>query len=375
MRECAKHFNTHYKFFSDAICNDSVPSSVQRLLTAIKPPYLGLRKKAVAKVYSDWKDLRRRAYLKGKTDPAIIIKGLAVSPKEYLLPEELILGRTTNEGPLELTYSDILDEESVSIKEYIRFGQLHGQFEDIRVWNAVPDSEIMKKVGNYLSFPYLESEFCMNLAQQYSREDIRYILQKFGYAGAQLSASLFKGVRQWRPTFIPGKGTIVRYSECLKCTLRVSRESWELASSLFSQYWIELGYILDQAGVGKEELFSCAEEVYWSFHTTFGHGQEVEGDPPPPEEFFSCSEGRSEHESFHTAEERGQDESLVEYLKYQIAGRFDQLADQLDQPFRIEARMTNLDSVLGASKSYLDELDDSDDAVLGMFETDEDDHG
>jgi len=375
MLECAKHFNKHYKFFTDAICNDSVPSSVKRLMTAVKPPYLGLRKKAVAKVYSDWKDLRRRAYLKGKTDPAIIIKGLAVSPKEYLLPDELILGRTTNEGPLELTYSDILDEDSVSIKEYIRFAQLFGQFEDIKVWNAVSDHDIMEKVGKYLSFPYLESEFCMNLAQQYSREDIRYILQKFGYAGAQLSASLFKGVRQWRPTFIPGKGTIVRYSECLECTLRVSRESWELASSLFPQYWIELAYTLDQAGIGRDEIYTCAEDVYWTFHTSFGLEKETRPESVSARDFFSCSEGRSENESFHTAEERGQDELLVDYLKYQIAGRFDQLADQLDQPFRIEARMTNLDSVFGASKSFLDELDDSDDAGLGIFETDEGDHG
>jgi hypothetical protein len=298
-----------------------------------------------------------------------------VNPKEYSIPDELILSIKTNQGPLEVSYSEIEDEKSVSIRDYIRFGQIFGQFDDIKVWSARSDDEIMERVGRYLSFPALESELCLNLIQTNSREDIRNFLRKFSYGSATASSSLFKEVPEWRPSFIPGKGTVVRFSECLKITLRATLESWEIASSLFSQYWIELAYILDQTGISKEELFPVAEEVYWEFHTSFGHGQELDALSTGPEDFHTASEGRSSEQTFVTAPAETEEEALVSYLEYQVRGRARQLDDLMAHHMRIEARMTNLDHLFGASETIFDDLSDSEQALGGMFEESDNDHG
>jgi hypothetical protein len=378
MRDASHFFNSHYKFFTDAICNDSVPARVKRLATAIKPPYLGLRKKAIAKIYSDWKDLRKAAFLaKRKEDPAMIIRSLSMSPKEYEVPSELLTKHIVGQGTIDVTYLDLDDEQNdLSIKEYIRFAQIYGQFQDIRVWVKDPDTEILRKASSFFSFPYQESELCLTLSQNHSREDIRYIIQKLGYGGPAASSIFFKDLVHWTPVFLPGKGAIVRFSEIIGGALRVTTKSWELANSLFPKYLIELAYVLDQVDVSREELLLVAEEAFWVFDTTFGENK----DPPQEEEnsiYYTASEGSVVASSYVTAESEDERTMLTKYLQYQIAGRVAQMGDLMEHSMRVEARMNqNLDTIFGASQSILDDDDMSEDGALGaMFGEDDGEYG
>jgi hypothetical protein len=367
------HFSKRYPWVIDDLQGESIPEFVKNLRSILKPPSFQMKKGKVVALEHKFVQDRKKAYLaKRKKDPSFIVRSLDWDPLRYSIPEDIYDQRGQRSiNEISINYLRIPEEDQISLREYMKACQSYGCFDSLFLCVDKTQEELEEKLGLWLSFPEGDDGFCINLLSKYPKKDIRTWIRKSTGAKLQILRLLSEKAGSWTPHFIPGKGTIVRYSKILQGTFRVTQESFETGINTCEEFAFELAYMVDRGELTWPEIELGLGELYFALQAmleernaalnvnTYKYdGPETSGDPQVPEDALPPD---------RTPEERAR---LLAYLQWQISGVSERLVYLSGPERRAEHFATGGGAQslsFGAHTSALDELDSDDDALGDMF--------
>jgi len=260
----------------------------------------------------------------------------------------------------------------MSLREYMKACQMYGCFDGMFLDVKKTDIELDEKLGHWLSFPGGDDGFCVNLLSKYPKKDIKSWIEKSTGRKLETLRLLSENAGHWTPHFIPGYGTLVRYSKVLGGTYRVTQENYQNGLEACAEYAFELAFLVDSNNANWEDIALSLGELYFTLKSLEEEYDAIHGVRAPEE-----SDSGEEVEDLPTREhpllpERTQEERErhLAYLQWQISGASERLV-LLSDPETRAAYLTSgggaQSLTFGEHTSALDEMDSDDDALGAMF--------
>jgi len=175
-------------------------------------------------------------------------------------------------------------------------------------------------------------------------------------------------VDRWSPHFIPGKGTVVRYSDVLCDTKRVSQENFAYAEEACNEFAFEIAWLLDNGTMSRLDFEQNLGDIYVDLkdlrETNLSEQNRELFAQDPSEE---AEQQPLTEQSFPPDYVRGNANTLA-YLQWQIQGTADRLA-LLGGPEQRAAHLAQgaASNINEEYTSALDDIDSDEDALGGLF--------
>jgi hypothetical protein len=351
---------------------ESIPEFVKNLKGIIKPPSFKMKKGKVVQMEKKFMKDRMSAFKSKKLkDPSEIIRALDWDPLRYSIPQDIYAQRGERvKNDISIDYLEIPEDNTMSLREYMKATQKYGCFSGMSICVNSTEDELDRKLGEWLTFPSGDNGFCVSMLSQIPKAKIRSWIKKSTGVKLETLRLLTEKVEQWTPHFIPGKGTVVRFSKVFQTTMRVTEENFGKGMNACPEYAFELAHLVDSGTAQWIDIEFNIGELYFQLQqmeeeydpkiNTYVEIDGSEGDDPqsgePP--IASTSDQR-------TDEERA---AHLAYLKYQIAGVQERMVYQLSPETRQEYLQSGgAANVISENVCAFDDLDSDDDALGGMF--------
>jgi len=316
------------------------------------PPYLGVRKHDVFDSYQQWYKARRRVWQATRPDDPgeVIAKILRDNPNMHI-PEELILGKANSERPDDLWDPfDVPERDSLSLREYLAFAKLFGEYKNFHVDLELTNEEL-RKVTEYFSFIHPGSELAVALLQYFNKSRVLTYLNMYAYGTGSIPKQILESEETWFPRVIPGIGEVIVFSEHIRSPLRVTYDNYSFSKTYFNEYAPLVAFALDEEIFSKEDILPFSNDLYYHLESEFKEETIEERYHLPSIDLFRTASEASESEYYsaegdsHPPEEhevvppQRRERRLMsreEYLRYQVMGAASNLVYQLGPEARAE---------------------------------------
>jgi hypothetical protein len=255
----------------------------------------------------------------------------------------------------------------MTLREYMKAAQIYGAFDGFTLDVQLGERELKEKLGRYLAFPCGDNGFCINLLSKIPKRDIKSWVEKSTAIDGSMLKLFTERADQWSPHFIPGIGTIVRYSPTLLETFRVSEESYGYAKIAIPDFAFEIAWMLDSGTLSRLDLEQNLSDIYFHLKEILEENTSILANTREPKTPETPEQGESEKLGFPPEYIRGNPNTLA-YLQWQIQGVAERLVLQHGPERRAEYFAEySAPQVLGEYTSALDEIDSDEDALGDLF--------
>jgi hypothetical protein len=352
LKKASSAFKRKFDWFISEVTVENSPGFVKRLVENLCPPYLGVRKHDVFDSYQQWYKARRRVWQATRPDDPgeVIAKILRNNPNMHI-PEELILGKANSERPDDLWDPfDVPERDSLSLREYLAFAKLFGEYKNFHVDLELTNEEL-RKVTEYFSFIHPGSELAVALLQYFNKSRVLTYLNMYAYGTGSIPKQILESEETWFPRFIPGIGEVIVFSEHIRSPLRVTYDNYSFSKTYFNEYAPLVAFALDEEIFSKEDILPFSNDLYYHLESEFKEETIEERYHLPSIDLFRTASEASESEYYsaegdsHPPEEhevvppQRRERRLMsreEYLRYQVMGAASNLVYQLGPEARAE---------------------------------------
>jgi hypothetical protein len=364
-----KTFRDKFPWMVENLEGESTPKFVKNFKSILKPPDFRIRKANILKSEIQFQKEREKAF-KGKylKDPYDVFLSLEWDPIRYHIPPEIYTrGVGSPESDRKVDHWDLPDDMEMSLRDFIKASQRYGKFDGMFIDTKKADIELDRALGQWLSFPPGDDGLCIDLLSSIPKKDIRSWIQKSTLCDMKISRRLTEKIERWSPHFIPGKGTLVRFSEVFQSTNRVEQESFLRGISTCEEFAFELAFMVDSGEIRWEDIDVNLPEIYYILKAI---KDEV---APPPEDSNSerdseppCPDGQEEALREYYARTDEERQNILNNIRIQIEG----VSRNLNYQLGPEERAAYIQEI-GTNRNLLDETQDafaemdSDDDLFG----------
>jgi len=372
LKTLSKSFKEKFGWFFNEIKSENSPEFVKRIADNVCPPYLGLRRHDKYLIYTEWGKLRKAAYTSKKGSVIKTVQSLIRERSNYEVPKELIHRcLLAKEDTWDVSSYDIPEADELSLREYLAVAKHFGEYENVRV-DCVATPSLIRKFGEYFSFPLPGSGELLSLTQNYSRSDIVSFMNEISFGGGMpIKEILGLSPKPWVPSFLPGEGTVVLCPDYLPFPVRVKEETYFAVVEDYLETTPLICYAIDKGELSISDAIRLSEEYLWAFRDALEvkKGKYILDELNPKESADTVESDPAQGPYSLNADGTYGNEDQLKYVQWQIQGVLNRLDLQLEPEMRPGGREHTIATELfGSNEDEVDVWDGSDDDALGdMF--------